>query len=200
MLIIFACGVLLWAQKSVKVHPFLISINEITGQWDIVGHKHHDTKVFSTTHTLQESVVGEFVKYWFLVSNQEKTNELLWSSCERSQCASVSNTRSVADKCAIYCLSSDNVFNDFNDQMVPDYKRRISENEFLVIDPTTLKMQPLGAIADVGGTWQISVNVLSSSKRESMTILAYAVISRNMNLYPKTLGYYVSDFNAYRIK
>lgn len=201
LLIVFACGVLLWTQKSIKIHPFLVSIDEITGQWNIVGHKHKEQHVFSTTYTLQESVVGEFVKYWFLVSNQEKINEMLWASCERiAQCSVALNTNDVADECAIYCLSADSVYNTFLNNVVPGYKARVSNNDYLVINPDTLKMQPLGEISDMGGSWQISVDVLSTVDGAPMEIRAYAVVGRNNEIYPKTLGYYIADFNAYRIR
>ena len=63
LLILFACGLLLWVQKSVHVHPFLISINQVTGQWEIVGHQHSDVKEMTTVQSLQESVIGKFLEY-----------------------------------------------------------------------------------------------------------------------------------------
>ena len=77
LLIVFVCVTLSWARHSVKEHPFIISINEITGNWDIVGHKHIDTEQkTSTVQTLQESVLVKFMQNWFMVtdSTEQKTS------------------------------------------------------------------------------------------------------------------------------
>ena len=76
LLILFACGLLLWVQKSVHVHPFLVSINEITGQWEIVGHQHTDVKQMTTVQTLQESVIGKFLEYHFFVTDDADQTEV----------------------------------------------------------------------------------------------------------------------------
>lgn len=194
--IIFACGILLWAQNSVRVHPFLVSINNITGQWNLVGH-HHDNYISrAATYTLQESVVGRFVKYWFLISDNDTINETLWRSCDRqTECSPKVNSDLISDTCAIYCLAADELYSSFTTNVVPQYQQNVVMNDVWVIRPNSLQITPIGET----GIWQVRVDVLSSLNPEPIKIIAYANVARNTELYPRTLGYYVADFNAYRI-
>ena len=41
--------------------------------------------------------------------------------------------------------------------------------------------------------------IYSNKSDVSVDILAYASIIRNLEAYPQTLGYYIEDFNAYKI-
>ena len=68
-------------------------------------------------------------------------------------------------------------------------------NDVWVIRPNSLQITPIGET----GIWQVRVDVLSSLNPEPIKIIAYANVARNTELYPRTLGYYVADFNAYRI-
>jgi hypothetical protein len=50
----------------------------------------------------------------------------------------------------------------------------------------------------MGGTWQIRLTI-NSNLYGAIQILAYANVLNSLEMYPKTLGYYVADFNAYKI-
>lgn len=200
LLIVFACGMLLWAQRSVQVHPFLVSINNITGQWDIVGHHHHEVPEMPATRMLQESLLGNYVQYWFQIRDDEVVNAAIWQSCDRqTHCNPERKTGIDTNACTIYCMSGDNVYNNFVAAVVPDYQLRFARGELWQIDLPSLNTMPVGQITENGGYWQIKVKLYSNKNMNPMNVLAYARVARNMDAYPKTMGYYVAEFNAYRI-
>lgn len=199
LLILVMCGVLLWAQKSTRVHPFLVSVNQITGQWEIVGHQHEEIQELSSVRTLQESVIGNFVRNWFLVTGNADLNNAMWESCDRvTQCNPKDKTGIDSNRCAIYCIVNDELYDKFISGIVPEYKIRMQMDETLVCDMASLVISPIGAVGDGGGMWLVQV-VLRDGKNSRINIIGYAKIARNMDAYPKTLGYYVADFNAYNI-
>lgn len=59
-------------------------------------------------------------------------------------------------------------------------------------------MEPADNITANGGTWRITATVQSNISG-AIDIIAFAKIARNTSSYPQTLGYYVADFNAYKI-
>lgn len=198
LLIIFVCGMILWTQRSVTVHPFLVSVNNLTGQWEIVGHQHDEIKEISATRTLQESVIAKFMRNWFLVTTEE-VNTALWQSCDRAtECNPKNKTGVDTGKCAIYCIAGDEIFNRFIQDVVPNYQISVTAGEMLGLRMNSLQIIPIGAIGEKGGMWQIRA-VVESSIAQPINILAYAQIGRNPDLYPQTLGYYVADFNAYKM-
>ncbi len=199
MLIVLACVFLLWVQKSAHVHPFLVSINNITGQWSIVGHQHTDIKEFTTAQTLQESVVGKFMRYRFLITDNSAFNTMLWQECDRSiDCNPSNKTDWESNICAFYCLSGDDEYNEFVANIVPGYQERMGMGETWSLDMSSLQMTPIGGFAEKGGVWQVRATI-NSNMFGPINILAYVNVGQNMGAYPETLGYYVSDFNAYKI-
>ena len=199
LLIVCVCGLLLWTQRSVHVHPFLISINPITGQWDIVGHEHGGMRELTTTQSLQESVIGKFIQQWYFIPENISSSARLWSDkCEReTNCTSDAQSDINTNQCELYCISSQTLYDTFINTVVPDYTNRIALGEHLSADMSTLQLLPLDEITADGGNWQIRVTLYFGTSDE-INILAYARIGRDTNAYPQTLGYYVSDFNAYR--
>ena len=207
LLIVFACGFLLWAQKSIRIHPFLVEINDVNGQWEIVGHQHTEIKEITTTQSLQESVIGKFLKYRFTITNDEKINSDIWGKCNRQQACKykTSNTKNTfetnfkTEKCSLYCLSGQSLFSNFSESIVPLYVNYALTGDVWMPDMSSVQMLPIGKITDKGGIWQIRMT-LNSKLQGDIFVLAYANIARNNSDYPKTLGFYVLDFNAYRIK
>ena len=200
LLTIIACGMLLWIQQSVKVHPFLVSINNITGRWEIVGHEHEDVRRVPTKRSLQESVIGKFLRSWFFVSNVESTRNEMWKSCERNvSCSPDYGETGGAMECALYCVSSDALYEKFITNVVPGYLERINAGEFWTLVSSSIQITPIGEILDQGNTWQVRAQLKSNLSDVPINILAYAVVKRDNNTYPQTLGYYVSDFNAYKM-
>ncbi len=199
LMILFACGLLLWAQKSMHVHPFLVSINEITGQWEIVGHQHTDIKEMSTVQTLQESVIGKFLEYRFFVTEDENFNANIWQTCDRKvDCNPSAKTGLGSETCVLYCLTSDDEHTNFVTNTIPQYQTIVQNGEMWELDAKSVEMTPISQIVTKGGIWQIRATI-NSSLFGPMKILAYVNVLHNTNLYPQTLGYYVSEFNAYKI-
>lgn len=200
LLTIIACGMLLWIQQSVKVHPFLVSINNITGQWEIVGHEHESVRRVPTKRSLQESVIGKFLRSWFFVSNIQSVRDAAWKSCERATgCGSDYGNDDSAMSCALYCVSSDTLYEKFISGVVPGYMTRIDSGEVWTLISSTIQISPIGEITDAGGTWQIRAQIKSNLSDVPIDILAYAVVYRASDKYPQTLGYYIEDFNAYKM-
>lgn len=193
-LILCACGLLLWTQRSIKVHPFLIAINDITGQWEIVGHSHTRIKSISAMRTLQESVIGKFIQNWYFISDNNDENLSVWQSCNRAtDCAGYGTTF-----CALYCVAGDGVYDNFIQNIVPGYQNRISDGEQWALNWSSVNITPVGKFNVNGGVWQVSAKLESNVSGE-ISVLGYAHVARNLEMYPQTLGYYVVDYNAYKI-
>ena len=62
----------------------------------------------------------------------------------------------------------------------------------------SVHISPVGSVNDAGGTWRVQMSV--STTDGVIDIMAYVKVARNPRSYAKTMGYYVADFNAYRIK
>ncbi|MFQ6729912.1 MAG: VirB8/TrbF family protein [Alphaproteobacteria bacterium] len=219
LLIIFACVFLLWAQKSAHVHPFLVSINNITGRWEIVGHHHSDTKEITTTQALQESVIGKFLEYRFWITDDAVFNDNIWQTCDRTKDCNPENKKGLSaqvchemgldsetcatidmktETCALYCLSGNNLHSDFVSDIVPTFQAYAQAGDTWVPDMSSVHMLPIGKITETGGVWQIRMTI-NSKLYGAIHVLAYANVLRSLDFYPKTLGYYVAEFNAYKI-
>ena len=197
LLIIFLSGILLWSSRSDRLVPFLISTNNDTGEWTIVGRTSRALE-YTRTHTFQESVVGNFAWNWFNISGDAAENEIAWQKCERSVCSTGDSTGHGVRACALFCASGDEIYSRFMYDVLPDYRRRADNGEFWVFDEKSMLISPVGRITDSGGTWQIIANVYSSVIG-TMEIKAFVKIARNKAAYPQAMGFYVADFNAYRI-
>jgi len=199
LIVIFMCVMLLWAQRSVRVHPFLVSVDEITGAWTVVGHHHTEIQEVSTVRTIQESVVGKFMRGWYLISDNQNLNNALWHECNReTDCNNIDKSGVDTYECALYCVASEELFTRFMTDIVPDYQTRFANGELWVPDMASLQISPIGEINANGNVWQIHATIYSNQAQE-INILAYAKVGRDNNLYQTTMGYYVQDFNAYRI-
>ncbi len=199
-LIVCMCVLVLWGQRSVRIHPFLISVDDITGQWEIVGHHHFDMHEVTTTQSLQESVLSKFLFFWFFVSADSEINQTIWSQdCVRQQDCNPKNRTGISERrCSFYCLTNDTVLSDFNHTVIPQYQAISATGSTWVLDASSVQLTPIGEILPDGGAWQIRATVTVSDS-VPIDILAYAHISRDMELYPQTFGYYVSSFNAYKM-
>lgn len=198
-LVIVSCGLLLWVQRSARVHPFLVSVNEITGQWDIVGHQHDSAGEMTTTQSLQESVIGNFVRDWFRITSNKTANDALWGKCERSKdCDLDSKTNVDMGRCSLYCISSEEVFDNFLANVVPGYTVRADGGETWEFDMSSLQVSPIGPFSSAGGSWQIR-GMIYSNATEPISILGYVRVENKIDMYPQTMGYHVTEFYAYKM-
>lgn len=198
-LIIVTCGFLLWAQRNVHIHPFLVSVNQMTGEWSVVGHHHTSVPQVSTSQSLQESVLHKFIQHWFWISSSDTVNTAMWQSCDRlTQCNPSDKTGIDTEACSLYCISGENIYTEFVETVVPGYLSRVSDGETWLLDGGSVVLSSLGTVAAGGGSWLVRA-VVYSSVSGPIDIMAYATVSRDTELYPQTLGYYISEFNAYKM-
>lgn len=200
VVIVFVCVLLLWGVRSQRIDPFIVTIDELTGSWSVVGHTHGNApRQYSAANLMQQSVVVKFAAHWFTISDDATENDTIWNICDRTKdCGIESGLKYGDEACAMYCISGDDMFIDFLYNVVPKYQIRFNAGETWFIDKTAIKIEPAGTITDLGGTWRISADVLSNLSGR-IQIVAFAKVAVNTQKYPQTLGFYVADFNAYKI-
>lgn len=195
--IICLCCLLIWTSRSATVDPFIISVDSVTGTWSVVGHS-HGTVQYSASRTMQESVVANFTRDWFTVGDDSE-NQALWQTCDRGQVCMSENAPARADGvCAIYCATNDSVFNRFIYDVVPTWQDIAAASGRLSLDTSSLQIEPVGAVGNNGGMWRVRATI-SGNVTPSMQIIAFMRVGRDTKSYPRTLGYYITDFNAYRL-
>ena len=200
VLVLFMCAILLWAVRSKQIDPFIVSIDKLTGQWTVIAHSHESGPIeYNALESVQESVLGNFTEKWFTISGTPDENTRMWQTCDRKSDCGDASTRPYGDiTCQMYCLGGEELFSTFIYDIVPGYQERVANGERWAIDKTQIQMENIGDVNANGGTWRISATV-QSNINGNMDIIAFAKIARNLENYPQTLGYYVADFNAYKI-
>ncbi len=195
LLIVFATVAVIWVQKSVHNHPFLISVNNITAQWNVIGHDHRGVKEMPVIRTLQESLLGKYIKRRFYLPGAD-----VWQFCDRKQdCNPEQIGINDSDACALFCITGDTEYKEFMENVVPEYLTYLANGENWAVDMSGIQMLPVSQLSEFGGIWQVKFTIYSNKSDVSVDILAYASIVRNLEAYPQTLGYYIEDFNAYKI-
>lgn len=196
-LIICVCGLLIWTTRSATVEPFIISVDNVTGTWTTVERAHGRVK-YTVARTMQESLVANFTRDWFTVGDDAE-NQALWKTCDREQDCASDNATAYTDKTyAICCATSDEVFNKFIYKVVPTWQDIAAASGRLVLDTSSLRIEPVGGVGDGGGMWRLRATI-SGNVTPSMQIIAFMRVGRDTKSYPRTLGYYITDFNAYRL-
>lgn len=198
LLIVFVCGILVWSRGSGRIHPFLISTGyNGVGEWSIIGHD-HGRRTVSAMYAMQESLVGKYIRSRFTISASGPENESVWSACDRtSDCTTTGNSTTRAS-CALFCAGTDDVFRKFMEDVVPNYRDRAASGERWGVDTSSIQIRSGGGVNENGGMWRAVFRVVSNMDA-TMTVVAYVKIARNPREYPATLGFFVADFNAYRV-
>lgn len=200
-LIMVTTGMFIWAQKSIRIHPFLVSVNNITGQWDIVGHDHEQITQIPVAQSLQESALTKFVQYWFWASASDIANSARWRECDMASDCGLGIEKKGIDiegDCAIYCLTGDDLYSGFMERILPEYNRLKTDGNTWMADMDSLVLTPIDSITPGGGVWQVRVNVIQN-EQDTIQILGYAYIEKANDKYQKNLGYYIKKFNAYKL-
>lgn len=200
-LIMITTGMFVWTQGSIKIHPFLVSVNNITGQWSIVGHDHEQMTRISVAQSLQESALTKFVQYWFWVSASDIANSARWRECDMvSDCGLGVEKKGIdiEGDCAIYCLAGADLYSEFTEKILPTYNMLKMDGNTWMADMGSLVLTPIDSITTGGGVWQVSVNILQNNQ-DTIKILGYAYVEKSDNKYQKNLGYYIKKFNAYKL-
>ena len=194
-IIVCLCGLLLWTLKSVRVEPYILATGGINDQWRVVIPDTGTATLNMTDAQLfQQSLLWHFAQDWFTISPDHNINADIWNpDCKREQCLS---DRVGTKNCAIYCSTGEELFYRFSKDILPQYQAYESMNATWMVVPR--RIEPVGSISTKGGTWQIQLTILTGGTG-AMDVIAYAKIEHNEKYFPNTRGYFIADFNAYRV-
>lgn len=190
------CGFVLLIRHFKTNYPFLISIDPFTDEWTVITYPgKSDKEAINQYQIVQEKLVRDFITDWFTISNNEKTNELRWKTCEIEDCSQSEQFEPDNINCAIYCKSDASLFEEFTKNVLPDYRTYADASGKwtvgkMLITPNVVKQ--------TFGTWQV-VTTVHTSANSSFNVLTFITIDQDQTKYPATLGYYIKTFNAYRI-
>ena len=196
-IIVCLCGLLVWTIYSARVEPYILATGGMNDQWRIVmSDGETPTNKITDAELFQQSLVWRFTQNWFNISPNHDINSDIWDTeCRREQCLSDEiGTR----KCALFCSSGDDLFYKFTADVLPKLVVQESAKATWMVVPESMRIEPAGYISDEGGTWRVMVTILTGGTG-AMDIIAYARVERNVKYFPSTRGYYVADFNAYRV-
>ena len=198
-LIIATCGLMLLGLHLRKNYPFLISVDPFTDEWTVVAYPHEKKASVQQYQVIQEKLVKDYVTNWFTISDNHDINKLRWQSCSAEDCANPDQFRSDNVKCAIACKSGVKLFEDFSKIVVPWYESIIGQSaETWTVGRMLITPPSKKDISEASGNWQV-VTDITSNVRGTFKVLSFIEIKRDVNMYPSTFGYYINDFNAYRI-
>ena len=196
-IIVCLCGLILWTINSIRVEPYILATGGLNDQWHVImaGTKRPSAEMTST-QIFQQSLLWKFTQNWFNISSEQDINDAVWNTkCEREYCLSEEKE---TDDCAIFCLTQNDLFSRFTREVLPTYKKYAEANTVWTVVPESMRIEPIGRVSESGGTWQIRVTILTGGTG-AMDIVAFAKVAQNVKYYPSTMGYYVADFNAYRV-
>lgn len=197
-LIICLCGIILWAKRTQEVSPFLIAINPNGEKWTVVAHDNHKNQI-PAYYVLQESLLNDFTRNWFTISDNILDNQAIWSDeCNRNSPECVNSSTDGIETCAIYCSASDYVFDDFKKTVLPIYSDLESKDAAIwhVVD-VNIRPVDMQNITEYGGVWKL--DALVDTGLENIVFSGYARVAYDKMQYPKTMGYYVSEYYMYRM-
>lgn len=199
-LIVACCIALPWIQRNMRLEPFIIYVNGPRGEWNLVGQ---DTLTQDIPYyrSMQRALVGVFTEKWFTISNDKEQNEQHWMQCSRNDVCNraIVNIFWNDTGCDLYCISGENMYQDFVTNVVPLYRARESFGDRWYMDLSRILVIPNGTISENGGSWVVRGRVRSALNGD-FSIIAYVKVARDISRYPQTLGYYVTDFNSYRVQ
>lgn len=195
-LIICACGLMLLLVHSKNNYPFLISTDPMTSDWSVVAYPEKEREI-SVKEITQENLVRKYVEYWFSIHKNTFVNESLWQECSDTDCETPEQYDPTNKKCALFCLSAPELFEQFTEKVVPEYRARVdqkSETMKVVYQIIT----PPATGENATDVWQ-SFATIDSSLNGRFSMLIFLELGKEDGKYPATLGYYVKDFNSYRM-
>ncbi len=197
LIIVCLCGLLIWTIRSARVEPYIIATGGINDQWRVImAGGEIPTKNMTDAQVFQQSMLWRFTQNWFRISKNTETNAAVWNTeCKREDCLS---NDADARNCALYCAIGDELFYRFSKNVLPQYESLESAGATWMVVPESMRIDPVGDISVRGGTWRIMATVLTGGAG-AMDIVAYATVARNEKYFPAARGYYVSEFNAYRV-
>ncbi|MBD5400742.1 hypothetical protein HDR61_03290 [bacterium] len=200
LLVVFMCVMVAWARRSMQLEPYLITTGNPGGAWHVIGRSTSRNIQYPIWHTMQEAVAINFTQGWFYISNSPTRNEDVWRKCPADRCTGAEILNHNRYECAISCMSETALYKQFTDDVAPIYRRRQAEGgETWGVMQDTLQITKIGKVSADGGMWRVNASVWSNVN-SVFNIIAFVRIGRKPGEYPMTMGYYVTEFNAYRIK
>ncbi len=201
-LILFSCFLLIWSMRSASVKPYIIALDSRTGNWNTITLENVKQGAFSISkeYAIQQSLIGRFTLHWFAITQSPSMNSGRWRECNRERdCVPGSNSVIYGTgECVIYCNSGDALYKTFVSTVLPDYNVRVASHDAWRVVPSTVKVRPLSDIGTQGGAWQVYATVRSAIAGD-MQIVAYVKVAHSTEHHKQTSGFYVSEFNAYKI-
>lgn len=195
-LIVSACGLILFYHKAKTNYPFLISVDPFTDDWTVIAYPHETQKPKEQYEIIQEKLVNDFVINWFTISSNQQINESRWKKCSVAECADLRQFNPTNIDCAVSCKSSDVLFQEFSKKVLPQYMAMIERaGETWDIKKNILPIM----VSENASKWQVHITIKSKTMG-IFNVLAFIDIERDINLYPATFGYYVTQFNSYRVE
>ncbi len=196
--VIACCVALPWLQNSRTVSPYVIYVDGMRGKWEMVGQV-ESQKIVPYYESVQRALAGIFTEKWFTISDNPDKNAKNWAQCNReTDCFDrISNTFESSNGCDIYCISGDNMYRRFTENVLPMYKSYESMGQRWNVDIPRIEITPSGNPTKDGGMWIVRTRVRSNFNGD-FNVIAYVKIARDEARYPQTLGFYVTSFNAYR--
>ncbi|MBR4507742.1 MAG: hypothetical protein IKP24_04390 [Alphaproteobacteria bacterium] len=197
-IIICLCGLIFWVKKTQDVSPFLISISPNGERWTMVAHDNHKTEI-PAYYVLQESVLNKFAHNWFTISGDTETNKAVWANCAQTPGVCRESGGNNSNTCAIYCACDASVYDSFERVVLPVYSGLIADTAAVwkVINVSVAPVDSLDSIKESGGKWKL--NVVVQTDNGIINFTGFAQTGLNEEQYPKTMGYYVTGFNMYRM-
>lgn len=195
-LVVCLCVLIMWIKQNRRINPFIIYVNGPQGHWESISN---DKTELSAPYwkSVQRSLVGIFTEKWFTISNDPNYNEKMWSRCTRKDTCFQQINNTFVSGCDIYCMASDDMFHTFSTKVLPQYKEFTDMGQVWRTSPTNIIVVPDGVITEAGGDWIVTARIRSNLNGD-FDIIAYVNVKHDTELYPQTLGYYISQFNAYR--
>lgn len=196
-LILCTCGLLIFFIHSQKNYPFLISVDPLTDEWSVVAYPQKNRKnIVEQYQIIQEKLVNDFVGYWFTISPNQTLNDMRWMECSIDECSFSERFNPMNQECALACTSGEDLFKQFTSKILPEYTARINQAaEVWSVEKKDI--MPYYVDKDTS-KWQVYAQI-KSNINGVFNVLIFLDIKRDDNLYPATLGYYIEDFNAYRV-
>lgn len=196
-LILCVCGLVLLFVRTKKNFPFLISIDPLTEEWTVVTYpkKNFETTI-DQSQIVQEKIVSDFVTNWFTISPRQSENTARWAECDASDCDAPEQYNPQNMECALFCVANPDLFAQFTQKVLPEYTARINQAaEVWTIEKRDIR--PYYVTPDASA-WQVYIE-MHSNISGTFNVLAFIDVKRDMDTHPATLGYYIEDFNSYRL-
>ena len=196
-LIVCSCGFILLGLHLKSNYPFLISIDLFTNEWSVITHPGKiQNEQIQRYQVIQEKLVSNYVINWFSISGDMQTNDARWEKCTLDDCTDAEQYNPQNINCSMFCMSSDVLFEQFSTKVVPEYMALIKDRNEMWAVGDMLIMPNL--VEENASLWQVYATIHSSVVGQ-FSILAFVEIGRDANMYPANLGYFVKEFNAYRM-